>query len=307
MHHSMQLALLFAVLGACAPAGLRAQTPPPAAAPEPPEPPAGSASNARPVPVPPVQPAPMSESALPLEPAAPAAPTPPVEPALPPAPSRAPAQEPVSEGAPAAAGSDVAADAGEEAGGAQEKLTKPAPAQGHYISLGVHGVGAMARDADRGTRPPTLGGGLSLRLGESMTDWFDIGLRLGLRHTTGDEGMTLGGVLIEGQVRVLPAWYLRAAFGVAGVGGQDPDDPAYDRGAYGTAYMLGVSTNLNLSDPGRSGGWVLSPVLSLLALPDSDFTPFGVSLGLELSWWSGLRRNQLELPFDEAYKSKKRR
>jgi hypothetical protein len=46
---------------------------------------------------------------------------------------------------------------------------------------------------------------------------------------------------------------------------------------------------------------VLSPVLSIEVGPDSDFATMAVWLGLEVSWWSGLARDKLELPVDEAY------
>jgi hypothetical protein len=46
---------------------------------------------------------------------------------------------------------------------------------------------------------------------------------------------------------------------------------------------------------------VLSPVLTIEVGPDPGFTTTAMWLGLEISWWSGLSRDKLELPVGEAY------
>jgi hypothetical protein len=46
---------------------------------------------------------------------------------------------------------------------------------------------------------------------------------------------------------------------------------------------------------------VLSPLLTIEGGPDPDFTTTALWLGLEVSWWSGLSRDKLNLPLGEAY------
>jgi len=183
------------------------------------------------------------------------------------------------------------------------ELALPKPNQGHYLALGVYTLGAMAFDDDRGTRQPSFGTGFSLRLGEAVTDWLDLGLAFALGSTFGAEqdALSLGRFTVHSQWYVNRRWFLQAGFGATNGQGADPEDLHQNRGRYGDVYLAGLGTNLYLSDATHSGGWVLSPVLSVEVGPDSTFSTTALWLGLEVSWWSGLSRDKLELPVGEAY------
>ena len=105
---------------------------------------------------------------------------------------------------------------------------------------------------------------------------------------------------------------MRGGFGPYGAGGTDPDDSAFDRGTYGVMYEAGVGLNIFLSDAHESGGWVLTPTLmnqighnAGVGKADAKFTTQIMSLGLEISWWSVLPRDQLDLSIDKAYEPEK--
>jgi hypothetical protein len=164
------------------------------------------------------------------------------------------------------------------------ELEEPEPTQGHFIALGFHGIGAMAFDADRGTRDPTLGQAVSLRLGESVTDWLTLSLAFAIGSTSGEprDSLTLGRFGITSQWYFTDRWFIQAGFGALYAQGPDPEDH-------------------DISDGTQSGGWVLTPMLSADVGPDSDFTTTSLSIGIELSYWTGLARDKLKLPTPKAY------
>ncbi len=55
-----------------------------------------------------------------------------------------------------------------------------------------------------------------------------------------------------------------------------------------------------MSDAKASGGWVLTPMLSAEYGRDDDFPNAALWLGVEVSYWFGYARRQLDLDFDEA-------
>jgi hypothetical protein len=199
------------------------------------------------------------------------------------------AQDSVSAGAEASA---------PEAPAASAELEAPEPSQGHFIGVGFHGIGAMAFDENRGTRKPTFGQAVSLRLGESVTDWLSLSLAFALGSTYGKarDSLTLGRFGIDSQ------WYLiHAGFGAIDARGPDPEDHDLTRGRYGDFYLAGVGYDVYLSDAAQSGGWVFTPMLSADVGPDSKFTTTTLSFGVEVSWWTGLSRDKLRLPTPKAY------
>jgi hypothetical protein len=204
------------------------------------------------------------------------------------------AQDPVSAGAEAPAPNAPAPSA---------ELEDPEPSQGHFIAVGFHGISAMAFDENRGTRKPTFGQAVSLRLGESVTDWLSLSLAFALGSTYGKprDSLSLGRFGIDSQWYFSERWFVRAGLGAIDVRGPDPEDHDLTRGRYGDFYLAGVGCDLYLSDATQSGGWVITPMLSADLGPDSEFTTMSLSLGVELSWWTGLSRDKLRLPTPEAY------
>ncbi len=183
-----------------------------------------------------------------------------------------------------------------------DELLTPRPNQGHYVSLGLSFIGTVADDADRGWRGPAYGLGYSLRLGESVTDWIDLGIGLAYANTGNEaDGMMIGRLVVEAQLYPSDRAFVRTAFGFGTGGGTDPHDPDFDRFRFGDVYLLGAGAHFYLGDNNRSGGWLLSPVATFEIGPDEEFVTMAASFGLEISWWSGLRRDQLDLPLDKAY------
>src|SRR5688572_7987067 len=91
----------------------------------------------------------------------------------------------------------------------EASLVAPKPSQGYFVALGLHGTAAMAFDQNRSTRSPTLGEGLSLRLGEALTDWLDLSLAFALAQTHGaaEDRFTYGRLGIHSQWYVWDEWF----------------------------------------------------------------------------------------------------
>jgi hypothetical protein len=160
---------------------------------------------------------------------------------------------------------------------------------------------ATANDAERGSRGLSSGPNFTLRLGEAITDWLDLGLGFSLGFTGGDEPIVLG------RITALARWYpakqlfVHTAFGFGFAGGPDPLYPEYDRFRYGDVYVLGVGRHFYLSNSTKSGGVILTPTLTGELGPSKEFMTAAVWGGLEFSLWSGLRKDKLKLPLNDAY------
>jgi len=183
------------------------------------------------------------------------------------------------------------------------QLEDPKPRQGHLIALGFHGISTMAFDRDRGTRQPTFGQGVSLRLGESVTDWLSLSLAFGFGSTYGARRDKLTQIRfgVTSQWYFTQRWFVQAGLGALNVSGPDPEDYGLSRGRYGDMYLAGLGYDLYLSDSKKSGGWVLTPMISADVAPDSKFAATSVWVGVELSWFTGLSRDKLNLPNAKAY------
>ncbi len=180
-------------------------------------------------------------------------------------------------------------------------LVKPSPRLGHYIALGGHFIGGVIDDEDRELRGPAMGWGLSLRLGERMTNWLDLGIRFSYARMGGDDPWTFGHLMITSQLYVHEQLFAHVGVGAGSSGGKDPDDRGLSRGSYSAAYTAGLGYNLYLSDADRNGGFITTPTVTLEYHPDSEFANVAVMLGIEISYWGGVSRNQLDLPIEEAF------
>lgn len=183
------------------------------------------------------------------------------------------------------------------------RLELPEPSQGQFVAVGVHGVGSMAFETLGQDREPSFGQGVSIRFGQSVTEWLDLSLQFALASTGGqaEDDLTFGRFSVHSQWYLTQKWFVQAAIGAGSVSGNDPRDTQFQRGGYGAAYALGVGRNFFLSQPDSSGGWVVAPVATLDFYPNGDYTATGLWFGLEVSWWSGLSKDKLELPLERAY------
>lgn len=207
----------------------------------------------------------------------------------------------LAQSAPATA--QAADNAASEAAAPGVALEEPRPSQGHFVALGLYGIGAMAFDEDRGTRRPTFGQGLSLRLGEAVTDWLSLSLAFGFGTTQGRQRDKLTQVQFgfTGQLYFSERCSARAGFGALNVQGPDPENHGLSRGRYGDAYLAGVGYDFYLSERTQSGGWVLTPLVTAQVAPDKNFTATSLWLGVEIAWFKGLSRDKLNLPVPSAY------
>ncbi len=73
------------------------------------------------------------------------------------------------------------------------------------------------------------------------------------------------------------------------------------RGAFGAEYSLGASYDFFPYKRKLSGGLGLAPIVQVRFLPGDEATSISVLAGLHVSWWTGLPRNQLDLPPGEGY------
>jgi len=185
---------------------------------------------------------------------------------------------------------------------AAQELSEPRRRQGYYVAGGFHA--AMSYNRDRGESfGPLNGYSTTLRLGQLLTRRLGIGIQLDVGGTSG-EGRSAGlsGVGISGQAEILTNLAVHAGIGFGII---SLDDPERDetRGGYGAAYTLAFTYDWFLGNR-RSGGWAITPGIRLRAVPSDTVDAFAALAGIEISYWSGLPKNQLALPDSEAYASR---
>lgn len=148
---------------------------------------------------------------------------------------------------------------------------------------------------------------VGLRFGQMVTRHFGLGLMVHNGAAKGD-GQTAGtfGLGLEAQVEVARRLAVHGAAGVEtiSVRADDGKDKSL-RGTAGAGYTLGVSYSWFLTHK-LSGGWALTPRVDFRYVPGTTSSGFTTLVGLQIAWWTGLPRNQLELPASEAYKTKKK-
>lgn len=211
----------------------------------------------------------------------------------------------------------LAAVAASSVASAQEAVTlrEPAPRQGYYIGGGTRllmGGGATDKVGGLG---PMFGFGGVFRFGQMATDWLGLGLVLGGGSSfNGTWGAGGGHLSVEAQVKPLAEYDLAlrgsiglGAFGLSRVKPEDEreDDPS---GGLGAQYTLGASYDLfpfYKEGTYKSGGFAFTGFAEVALLPTSEVWTMNFVIGIEVTYWFGLRKDRLELPPDEAFKAKK--
>jgi len=184
-----------------------------------------------------------------------------------------------------------------------QKLQKPRPRQGYYVTLGL--LGAVEHNREDGEGLGVWGGyANSLRLGQMITPRLGAGMFIDVGAAKGDDqASTIVGAGIEGQLEVIPNLAIRAGVGLGVVALDDlTQEGEALRGVYGSAYTLGVSYDWFFTCRRFTGGWAVTPVAEARVIPGSDISAFAGFVGVELSYWTGLPKNQLELSVAEAYR-----
>lgn len=182
-----------------------------------------------------------------------------------------------------------------------QNLETPRQRQGYYVGLGAHSTFNHYREDGDGLGTQ-VGGGGSFRLGQLLTRRLGLGLVFDVVNAGGDnQSITIIDIGVQGQVELMPNLALHGGVGMGIVILSSPDDEDGElRGLYGAAYTIGLSYDWF---PGsrRTGGWAITPGVQLRWVPDEIDDSVSMMLGVELTYWSGLPRGQLDLPNDEAY------
>ncbi len=183
-----------------------------------------------------------------------------------------------------------------------QALETPRHRQGYYFAVGLGGSMAFASEEGAGLGP-LVGAGLSLRVGELVTPRIGLGTSVNLGGGSGDgESTSLVGLGIAGQLEVAPnlALHLGVGLGITSIleEGADADEA---RGGVGPELTVGVTYDWFPWNR-RSGGWAFTPGVWLRAVPGDDLDVYAITLGVEVTRWTGRPRSQLALPEGEAYR-----
>jgi hypothetical protein len=181
-------------------------------------------------------------------------------------------------------------------------LEPPRPRQGYYFAVGYSfALNHNWEDGESwGVWPGTE---LKLRFGQMVTQRFGLGMQI---HSGGAKGegqnAAFGGLTMEGQFELARNLALYGGVGVdvVSLSSQHMTDKT-TRGAVGAGYYLGASYDWFFTHR-LTGGWSAAPTFEVRLVPGDTATGFIAVLGVQLTWWSGLPRNQLDLPPDEAFK-----
>jgi len=183
-----------------------------------------------------------------------------------------------------------------------QTLDLPRARQGYYIGVGYR-LTFNKVWMDNENYGVWGGSDLSLRFGQMVTRRFGMGLLIHSGGAKGD-GQTAGtfGLELEGQWELVKNLALHGGVGVDTfqVTADDGKDKSL-RGTAGSGYMLGAGYSWFFTHR-LTGGWAATPRVEFRFVPGTTTQTFTTLVGVELCWWSGLPRNQLELPPSEAYK-----
>jgi hypothetical protein len=181
-------------------------------------------------------------------------------------------------------------------------LEPPRSRQGYYVALGLH-LALNHNWEDGESWGLWRGGDLTLRLGQLLTRRFGLGLAMHYGATSGDaQKAALGGLALEGQWEVARNLALHGGAGidVVSLSSADGQDKT-TRGTVGSGYFLGLTYDWFFTHR-QTGGWAATPSVEARFVPGDTASAFMGLVGVQLTRWTGLPRNQLDLPPEDAYK-----
>lgn len=183
-----------------------------------------------------------------------------------------------------------------------QTLEPPGPRQNYYLSLGFHGGVIQTWEDDESlgawfTRLTTI------RVGQMLTRRLGLGLQILTGYSArGEEYSTTLGLGVEGQVALTGRLAVNGGLALGVLQLHDKRVMNEElRGAFGAEYSLGASYDFFPYKRKLSGGLGLAPIVQVRFLPGDEATTISVLAGLHVSWWTGLPRNQLDLPPGEGY------
>jgi hypothetical protein len=184
-------------------------------------------------------------------------------------------------------------------------LEPPRPRQGYYFAVGYH-LALNHNWEDGESWGLWRGADLTVRFGQLLTRRFGLGLAIHSGGTSGqNQKAAFGGLAVEGHWELARNLSLLGGVGldIVSLSSQTGGDKT-TRGTVGSGYVIGLGYDWF---PGhrQSGGWAVSPLVEARFVPGNTATAFIGTVGVQLSYWTGLPRNQLDLPPDEAFKPSK--
>ncbi|MDZ4697296.1 MAG: hypothetical protein SGI86_19315 [Deltaproteobacteria bacterium] len=191
-----------------------------------------------------------------------------------------------------------------------ELLESPGLHQGYYASLGIYGLSTINWEEGDQLNGAWFGTGNALRLGQMVTRTLGLGLAIDWGGTEGEangrkQTSSIGALSMEGQWVPIDRLSLLVGTGVGFAQYKYnkilPDEPEALRGGAGAMFLLGASYDFFPYRKPLSGGLALSPTVRVRFLPSETADMLGVFFGLDITWWTGLPKNQLDLPPDRAF------
>jgi hypothetical protein len=193
---------------------------------------------------------------------------------------------------------------------ADDVLEPPGLHQGYYASLGLYGLSNINWEKGDQLNGAWFGSGQAVRFGQMLTRKLGLGLALNFGGTAGEangrkQTSSLFALSLEGQWMPFDRFSILAGSGVGAVQYKYnkvlPDEPTDLRGGAGGIFSLGASYDFFPYRKPLSGGLALSPTVRMQYLPGGTANMFAVFFGLDITWWTGLPKNQLDLPPDRAF------
>lgn len=182
-----------------------------------------------------------------------------------------------------------------------QSLEPPRGRQGYFVGIGYQ-LAFNHNWEDGESWGVWRGADLTVRLGQMVTQRFGLGLQIHFGGTSGQgQRAGLGGLGIEAQ------WELVRNLAVQGGAGIDvvsiSSASGHDRstrGTVGSGYFLGLGYDWFLGHR-LTGGWALTPSIEARVVPGTTTSAVIGTAGLQVVYWTGLPRNQLDLPLDKAF------
>ncbi len=187
-----------------------------------------------------------------------------------------------------------------------QQLESPRARQGYYVGASL--LSGAAHNWKKGDSLGTWrGSAFNLRLGQLLTRRLGLGLQLSVGNSNSDaQHAGAFGLGLETHFELATNLAAHAAVGLGVL--QLTDDREKDeplQGTVGAEYVLAVSYAFYPFHARRSGGFSLTPTLQSRFLPGTSAAGVSILLGIEVGWWTGLPRNQLQLPEGEAYQQER--
>jgi hypothetical protein len=186
-----------------------------------------------------------------------------------------------------------------------QTLTKPGPRQGYYVGLGAEALVNGIYTDDPGWVGPHAGPYGALHVGQGILDTLALGLHIGAGVAySKDRQLILGNVSFEAKWSFYKNLFVRPSIGFGFVDitrRKKGIDKVYSD--IGGQYHLAAGYDFfPFHKKGKSGGVAVTPFVWGSYSNATNLHSVTGGIGLEITFWTGLPKNQLELTGDAAYR-----